>query len=145
MNRKNLAPAIRFPFCFQHCCCALQNRAAVSGLVSSGLTLVQKPPLVVFLLPCSLFAPSPCLTTPFEQTHLENVLVDFATLVPPHTKHLTIFMGHYLVSFIAPLQLHKRNSGTGAGKRVGKEKERRVNVVKPKMAACSSKGGERET
>lgn len=50
----------------------VQNRAAVSGLV--WLDFGAKGPLVVFLLPCSLFAPSHHLTTPSEQTHMEMCL-----------------------------------------------------------------------
>lgn len=92
------------------------------------------------LLICSLSL-SPRLTTPSEQTHCA---LDFAILVSPHTKHLGILIDYYSVSFIVTHSYMKDRGSQDQGKG-WERKERRVSVVKPKMAACSSKGGETET
>lgn len=72
MNKKR-ATTIWLPHWFYHCCCALQNMAAVSELVSSGLTLVQRLPWLFFLRPAPCLLPLSVWQHP-EQTHLETCL-----------------------------------------------------------------------
>lgn len=75
--------------------------------------------LVVFLLPFSLFALSPCLTTPSEQT--DNMPVDFLIFVSHLIEHLGILIYHYLVSFTFTLN-YMKDRQPGPGARVGKER-----------------------
>lgn len=91
------------------------------------------------LLICSVSMPDNTL----RANTLRNVLVDFAILVSPHRKHFGILICHYLISFIVSLSYMKVRDWQDQGK--GWERKKRRVVVKPKMAACSSKGGETET
>ncbi len=134
-----------FPLLFLALLLCITKQGSCERVGVEWLDFGAKALLVVFILLCSLFALSlsPPDNTLWANT-LGNVLVDFAIFVSPYTKHLGILIDHYLVSFIVPHSYMKDRDSQDQGKG-WERKERRVSVVKPKMAACSSKGGETES
>lgn len=141
INKKILAPVILFPLLFSALLLCITKYGSCEWVGVEWLDFGAQAPSIVFLLPCSLFAPSLYLKTPLANT-LEIMLVDFAISVSPHTNNLGIVICYCLVSFILPFSYMKERQTDMVR---GRKKRGEGYVVKPKMAACSSKGGETET